>query len=228
MKNKVFILSLFLFTFSLVKASDSKLTFELFEGYEKATIHFLDGTSIKGYGKLVGSAVVSNEKYKIKFKASKDGKADVWTDLMVKGITFHYDFDDITYVYVKLGKKRYPRLLQVIEEGAVNLYMEIHSYWTPSSLDPDTGFPTTPSHREEETYYFLVREEGGDFLILSPANTASEAFKAIFSNFKKKVKKFFIDCDGIKNKIDSGDFNRTTIPEIVYYYNDFCTEIETE
>lgn len=224
MKKKVFILSLFLFVFSLLQASDSKLTFKLFEGYEKATIHFLDGTSIRGYGKLVGFAVVSTEKYKIKFKASKEGKVDVWTDLMVKGITFHYNFDDVTYLYVKLSRSRYPRLLQVIEEGAVNLYIEIDTYWVSLGVDPQTGFPRG-SYKEEETYYFLVRNLDGKFLMLSPANTLSGTVRAIFSNFKKKVKKFFYDCEGIKNKLDSGDFNRTTIPEIVYYYNDFCTEL---
>lgn len=143
---------------------------------------------------------------------------------MVKGITFHYDFDDVTYLYVKLSKSRYPRLLQVLEEGTVNLYMQIHTYWVSSGVDPQTGFPRG-SYKEEKTYYFLVRKLDGKSLRLSPANTLSGTVRAIFSNFKKKVKKFFHDCEGIKNKLDSGDFNRATIPEIVYYYNDFCTEI---
>ncbi|MFS4484253.1 hypothetical protein ACKGJY_14645 [Hyunsoonleella sp. 2307UL5-6] len=224
MKKQLSIVFLCLFVLNYSNALCSKGHFEVFEKYEKATIHFLDGTSIRGYGKLVGFAVVSTEKYKIKFKASKDGKVDIWTDLMVKGITFHYDFDDVTYLYVKLSRSRYRRLLQVLEEGAVNLYIEIDTYLVSSGVNPRTGFPLG-SYKEEKTYYFLVRNLDGKSLMLSPANTLSETVRAIFSNFKKKVKKFFHDCEGIKNKLDSGDFNRTTIPEIVYYYNDFCTEL---
>lgn len=234
MKRKVLLLFFCIFNCSRALSSTGKV--DVFEKYHNSTIHFLDGISIKGYGKLIGFAVSPNlrpiarfnEKYKIMFKASKDSKPDIWTDLMVSGITFHYDSGDVTYVYVKLSKQAYSRLLEVVEEGAVNLYIEIDSYWVLASFDPQTGTPTGSSYKEEEIYYYLIKEKDGDSLVLSPANTLSGSLKAIFSKFKKKVKKFFDDCDGIKNKIDSGDFNRTTIPEIVYYYNDFCAEIETE
>ncbi|WP_298340346.1 hypothetical protein [uncultured Algibacter sp.] len=223
MKKQILILFLYTLAFNLGNAIPCSKKVEFFDGYEKATIHFLDGTSIKGYGKLVGFVAISSEKYKVKFKASKEGKADVWTDLMIKGVTFHYEFDDVTFLYVKFSKKSYPQLLQLVEEGAVNLYIKIESYWVTSGLNSKTGFPIN-NHKVEETFYYLKRKGADKVLSL----TTGLNFEAIFSNFKKKLKKYFHDCDGIKNKSDSGNFNRTTIPEIVYYYNDFCGEIEKE
>lgn len=222
MKKQIPILIFCFLVFNFVNAISYHKNVEVFDGYQEATIHFLDGTSIKGYGKLVGLAVISNEKYKVKFKASKDSKPEVWADLMIKGITFHYEFDDITFLYVKLSEKSYPRLLQLVEEGPVSLYTEIQNYWETSSFDSKTGFPI--NDYKQEIFYYLKRKQDGEVLILTNTNSLSGSVKSIFLNFKKKVKKYFHDCDGIKNNLDSGDFNRTNIPGMVYYYNDFCAD----
>ena len=225
MKKNLLIFVICLFGFNFLKANASSSSLDFLNKYQEATIHFLDGTSIKGYGKIIGSAVISNGKYKIKFKVSKDSKPDVWTDLMVKGITFHYEFESISFLYVKLSGKPYPRLLQLVEEGAVSLYIEVESYWVTSGFNSQTGFPIN-NRKEVEISYFLKHKQDDKTLILSTTNSQFGTFKTIFFNFKKKVKEYFNDCEGIINKLDSGDFNRSTIPEIVYYYNDFCAELE--
>ena len=64
---------------------------------QEATLYFLDGTSWEGLGKIVPG-------HKIKFKFFDEDKPDVWTYLVVKGVTFHdyYEGDrELRYVYLK-------------------------------------------------------------------------------------------------------------------------------
>ncbi|OEK09375.1 hypothetical protein A8C32_11690 [Flavivirga aquatica] len=187
----------------------------LFNKYEKATIHFLDGTSVKGYGKIVEILKI----YKIKFKASLEGKPDVWTDLIVKGITFNKTYeDDITFSYIKIQHRKTPRLLKVVEQGVISLYVEIRSHFVVDGytvLDQKMEPPirVTSGHRETFNRYYAKKEgdlEAIDFLGVV--------------NFKKSVKKYFSDCEGVIQKLNKKEFNIDTIPDIVYYYNDFCVD----
>ncbi|TYA70183.1 hypothetical protein [Seonamhaeicola marinus] len=213
---------LLVFSIALLKIGNSSNVLEInaFEKYKIATILFLDGTSIKGYGKLSG---VLN-KYKIKFKVSKDDKPDVWTELMVKGITFHDESGDTTFLYVKLSKNGYPILLELVEEGVVSLFMEIRTHWINSNVDSNTNFPMHTQVSKTITY-FLKHNLSKEVLTTSSSQSLFGNVSSISFGFKKKLKRFFKGCIGIENKLDSGEFNRHTVPEMVYYYNDFCTDL---
>lgn len=172
--------------------------------YEKATIHFHDGTSIFGLAKII-------QGYKIKFKVTKNSKADIWTDLMLKGITFHSDYEDYEFEYI-YTKKSYVILAQVIEDDYMSLYAKSEVFWSPTLFDSNSMFPSTFGQKKSTIVLYLKRENEKNVTILS-------ALK-----FKKQAKEYFKDCLGILTKIDSGEFNKNKIPDMVIYYNNFCTE----
>lgn len=60
---------------------------------QEVTIHFNDGTDVFGYGEI-------KDDWRISFRTSIDIDADVWTDTMVSGITFHGLEDDVEYRYM--------------------------------------------------------------------------------------------------------------------------------
>lgn len=177
------------------------MSFEALNNYESATIHFKDGTNVLGLAKIIQGD-------KIKFKVAKDSKADIWTDLMVQGITFHSKFEDFEYEYI-YTKKAYPILARVLEEDAMTLYAKSDSYWIPMSFNKGSGFPTAPATHKTTIVFFVKRRH----------ETTVTTFGLWF---KKRAKAYFKDCIGVVEKIDSGEFNSYTIPEMVYYYNDFC------
>jgi hypothetical protein len=92
-------------------------TFLVFSQEREATIIFNDSTSIKGFGEI------KNEN--IYFRVSQEDEITKWSFDMAKGLTFSgYGFSE-KYEYVKPDKYSTPILLEVIEEGNVNLYKKI-------------------------------------------------------------------------------------------------------
>jgi hypothetical protein len=169
-------------------------------------LHFHDGTSVKGYGLIFLT-------YKIKFRASLDNKPDVWIDDIVKGITFHGFDRDVYYEYqYRDEKKRFPLLLEVLTYGEVKLYADIFStkLFIPSLSEDVTSISTI--QMPTMTKLYIKRD---DEAILTSIN----------GNFNKKVKAYFGDCIGLRKKLDSHEFRRFNVIEMVEYYNDFCTEL---
>lgn len=186
----------------------SNITFG-FDKYEEATLHFLDNNSIKGYGKITEFLGV----YKIKFKLETYSKSDVWDDLIVKGLTIHREYYDIDFLYINVMYSSKPKLLEVIEIAEISLYVEVDSYWVSSNFDGNSMFPRVPGYRDT-SYTFFVKKENQDEAI---------NFSSVI-NFKKTAKEYFKNCPVLIKKIDSREFKRRDIEEIVYYYNDFCAD----
>lgn len=173
---------------------------------QEATLYFHDGTTVKGYGLIFLT-------YKIKFRASLESKPDVWTDDMVKGITFHGFDQDVIYEYqYKNENKRFPLLLEVLTHGEVKLYADIFStkLFVPFVNGNVSSISTIQLPTTTKLYVKRDNEE-----ILTSLN----------GNFKKKVKTYFGDCIGLNKKLDNHEFRRYTAIEMVEYYNDFCAEL---
>ena len=173
---------------------------------QEATLYFHDGTTVKGYGLIFLT-------YKIKFRASLESKPDVWTDDIVKGITFHGFDQDVIYEYqYKNENKRFPLLLEVLTHGEVKLYADIFStkFFVPFVNGNVSSISTIQLPSMTNLYVKRDNEE-----ILTSLN----------GNFKKKVKAYFDDCIGLNKKLDNHEFRRSTSIEMVEYYNDFCAEL---
>lgn len=177
---------------------------------QEATIHFNDGTSIFGYGEIKNN-------WKIKFRTSKDIKADVWTDYMVSGITFHGFDADVEYRYMyEEEDQRYPLLLEVLTEGEVTLYADVFSatIFMPFIASGNVISISTVE-LPKSTKLYVNRKSA---FIISNLN----------GSFKRKVRAYFSDCPVLLEKVNNNEFGRQHIIELVNYYNDFCTDIEED
>jgi hypothetical protein len=96
-------------------------SFSAFSQDQECVLHFKDGTSIEGYG-LLKIMNILDPKEKIKFRVTKEEKGDFWDFEDVSKITFIEFEMTRTFEYVKTSKIEYPKLLEILVEGEVNLY----------------------------------------------------------------------------------------------------------
>ena len=202
MLKKFLFLFILIFTAHSSKAENLCFNSLLYAKYEKASLDFLDGTSIIGLGKIVSGN-------NIKFKVDEESKADIWTSELVKGITFIYNTRDYVFEYVQVNQGSVA-LLEVIEKGHVSLYINTSEGWVfPVNFDNQT-FGRSP-YKEKNTTFYVKKSTEKSATLLSV-------------RFRKRAKEYFKDCEGIIENIDSKKFNKYNIPKMVYYYNDFCVD----
>ncbi|PZR18292.1 MAG: hypothetical protein DI539_16205 [Flavobacterium psychrophilum] len=182
---------------------------------QEAKLFFKDGTTVSGYGEIKTKGFLNTKiAPKILFRFSKDEKADEWDYEMVDKIEF-YGFEMYkTFTYVKVGDDNNIeyRLLELITEGKVNLYLEKNEYSGSNNIQQPG------SYQKWETTTYMVKKESESKLTVLGAN-------------KKKIAEYFKDCSGIKKKLDRNEFSIKNIKDIVEYYNDYCSDgnyIDTE
>ena len=189
--------------------------------YQEATLYFIDGDSLFGYGTLKGE--------KIKFRVSKDDKADVWDHNMVKGITFHgYDFD-VKFVYLKVNKNAFYDLYEVLEEGSVTLYTDTREL--SNNLNSPNGYGMLDLSLFFNRKKRVVNNKILDEIENKPKTVSiyvkrdnEEYPTSLNFKFRKKVLEYFAGCSKIEEKVNSGEWFSNNILEIVTFYNDICAE----
>ena len=176
------------------------LTLPIFSQEREATIVFIDSTSIKGFGEI------KNEK--IYFRVDLKSEKSEWKYDIAKGLIFSgYGFTE-KYEYVKPDKYSKPVLMEVIEEGNVNLYKK-SSYGLKMGIGISTnGIGPVGGYDFSSAYYVKKNNE-------------ENATELTFS-FKSRSIRYFSDCKVIIEKIKKREFKVDTIPEMIYYYNDYC------
>ncbi|HSD13205.1 MAG TPA: hypothetical protein VLB74_01010 [Flavobacterium sp.] len=186
-----------------------------------ATIVFIDNTTMEGLGEI--------KRNKIYFRISEEDEKTEWNYEMAKGIIFSgYGFYE-KYEYQKPDKYSNPIIMEVVEEGDINLYRknQIGTY-TPNFRAGDirTIFPATnqtfhkPTDAGNSAPPYPLTD---DFATTYFVKRDSEEFATEISfSFKSRSLKYFADCESIIKKIKSRTFNSKNIPEIVTYYNNYC------
>ncbi|TYP73670.1 hypothetical protein [Aquimarina intermedia] len=170
-----------------------------------AELFFNDGTSIEGYGML-------HKTDKIKFRISLDDKPDIWTKLMVKKITFYGFNMSTTFEYVQLKPDKPATLVEVLVYENTKLFSDVTTYYFYANHGMTNGLPTSRSRQQFSISKIYIQKEGDEFPV------------ALTGNFRRKVKEYFSDCTGLVNKVNSGEFRKSTVKDMIYYYNDFYTE----
>ena len=185
------------------------LTHFVYSQEREATIIFNDSTSIKGFGEIKNK--------KIYFRVSQENEITKWSFDMAKGLTFSgYRFSE-KYEYVKPDKYSNPILMEVIEEGNVNLYKK-NSFGLKMGVGVGAGFSGSgngfaglgPSLNYDFSGVYYVKRINED-------NATDITF-----SFKTRSLRYFSDCKIIIEKINKREFKKETITEMVYYYNDYC------
>jgi hypothetical protein len=182
----------------------------VFSQEREATILFNDSTSVIGLGEI--------KKEKIYFRVSSSDEVSVWNYDMAQGLIFSgYGFSE-KYVYVKPNKNSKPKLMEVIEEGKVNLYKE-SSFGLQVGIGPSVSNSNVGAgpnlYHDYSTVYYVKRK------------TEEYATDISFS-FKSNSSRYFSDCDMLLQKIKKKEFRKKDIIKIVYFYNDYCGDEEED
>ncbi len=179
-----------------------------------ATLFFKDGDSISGYGQIKNN--------RIKFRLTLDQKGDYWNYEMVDKIIFGSYLDLKTYQYIQINKESKPRLLELVTDGELALYRDKKSSYTNfrnspiSPIDKLNLIEIRLAQKVTKVYNYLFKK-GDDY--------PSCLNCGIFNRWRKRTIDFLIDCNGLVEKIDSGEYREIHLEDIVNYYNDFCTEL---
>lgn len=174
----------------------------------EATMYFHDGTDVTGYAsiKFVKESFYGLAKDKISFRVTLDDEeAELWDEETVSKIVFHDFGEPITFEYITVTyiDGTQASLFELIQPGEVSLYAEAIGVW-----DSKTDKIIAPMPKNLR------------------AKRASEKEFAVLTN-KKKIVSYF-QCQGITDRLDTGEFNKSTLVEMVTLYNESCTQNTAE
>ncbi|MHA3787786.1 hypothetical protein ACX0HA_06195 [Flavobacterium hauense] len=168
----------------------------------EATMYFHDGTDVSGFAsiKFIKESFYGLAKDKISFRVSQDEEPDLWDEETVTKIVFHdlgepQTFEYITVTYIDGTQAS---LFQIVESGEITIYAEAATVWDTKS---DKLLLPMPKNLR--------------------AKRSTEKEFAVLTN-KKKIAAYF-QCQGITDRLDTGEFNKSTLVEMVGYYNESCT-----
>jgi hypothetical protein len=196
--------------------------------FQKAIIHFNDGTDIEGIGRI--KTIFTSQEEVIIFKIEEKDKDETWTVKDAKGITIIYDDEGvINYEYLKVSKNSFAELYEVVTEGDVTLYKKKNVYRT-SGTNTTTSYhsvpigntgkmasiPSTITHpgsvSEMKTLTYYVKRER------EPYPTK------IRDNYIKSFAEYMKNCDVMVEKIKNHEYNFSELKDLVDYYNANCGE----
>lgn len=166
----------------------------------KATIIFSDSTTIDGIGEI--------KKNKFFFKIEPKDTFTEWDYTSTKGIIFSgYGFSE-KYEYIYPDKYSKPIIVQVIDEGFVNLYRK-NSLVTHFEKSNNENLPNNSLYTDISSVYYVKRK--------------NEIYATdITFSFKTRALKYFSDCKFLINKINNKTFTSENIIEMINYYNNYC------
>jgi hypothetical protein len=192
-KHLFFFFSVLFFNFSQSQDREAKLLLK-------------NNNSVEGLGEI--------KKNKIYFRLSLDEKPEVLTEDDAKGIVFiGYRLPE-KYVYIVHGKKNEAHLMEVLQEGSVELYRDIFYITeynsTGLSLGTNSSFPLTNVNSTKNIDYYIKKLN------------EVKAIK-VTMDFKKIGQIFFSDCEDLITKINEEDFFEIEeIIDLVKFYNYSC------
>ncbi|MBN8642440.1 MAG: hypothetical protein J0L86_11575 [Flavobacteriales bacterium] len=181
--------------------------FQLMFGQEReAVLVFKDSTEVKGLGQIKND--------KIHFRVSEDDKTEIWDDQIVIGLTFTgYGFSE-RYEYVQSDKYSKPVIMELLDQGLVYLYREMDGQLgvQPTGHIGTSGVGVGAAVGFNLKNLYFIRKKG-----------ETKAMELSFS-FKTRALRYFSDCEIVVEKINSREFTKNNIPELVNYYNNYCGE----
>jgi hypothetical protein len=177
----------------------------------RAELIFKDGTMITG---LAEPTNVGN----IRFRKNRKAKKIFYSFEEVDTLKVYYDFNPTLFVLVKVQDKAKPQVLEMARHGKnVTYFRDVQQGYAPPVNMPMAGGG--------------VMQVGGGFYSLSnsyvrKANSSEAIYLGSSSwlskNFRKAAMDFFSDCAKLSKKIESREFKKRDLKEIIEYYNGEC------
>ena len=192
---------------------------------EKAIIHFNDGNSVEGIGRL--KTIFTSKEEVIIFKIEEKDKDETWTVKEAKGITIISDEDIKDYEYLKVTKNSFAELYEVISEGSVTLYKKVKTYSkNPVKMILPTIAANAPGGMTNINHDYGYKHNATSLKNASfYVQRESEPYPTkIKDNYIKSFADYMKECDVVVEKIKNHEYNFSELKDIVDYYNANCGE----
>ncbi|WP_378188289.1 hypothetical protein ACE939_07460 [Aquimarina sp. W85] len=174
-----------------------------------AILTYKDGKQLIGLGKIRASG-------KIKFKKEKKDKAQDFSFDSIARATIHEPYGMVHYVQRRVRGTNTYVVVELVKQGVVTLYRTYDRSYRTMRGEPDqfgSGFVTSGS-APIKNYY--VHKEGEIGITHLGSNQ-------IFSkNFKKVASAYFKDCPVLVNKIETREYRKRDVKEILSFYIEHC------
>lgn len=166
-------------------------------------MYFNDSTSIEGVGYI--------RKDKVYFKLDEKEKFSEWGMESIYRVDFFgFENEVKTFNYIYSDTDRKFRLLELVIDGEVCLYKMQRDVIVYNNAQIEGRHIGSGSYidKTEPEYYVKHKKD----------TTATN----ILFGFKKKITRFFSDCEDIIEMVEDKTFTRNDIELIVVYYNKNC------
>jgi len=181
-----------------------------FSQNQKCIIHFKDGKTLEGLGRLKFDG-------RVKFRLNEDADSEFINSEQISTVEVENDENLQTFVYKKV-KDDYPIWMKIIITGKVNLYTNDVSGFNFSTINAQPGFGggIAMGGGGAITYFYVDHE--GESEVFKIASTGT-----IGGNFRNSASYFFKDCPVLIEKIQNKTYKKSNLEEIVAFYNSNCT-----
>ena len=155
----------------------------------------------------------------------KDNRIKIWEN--TKSKAYYLDLSEIEFVHFRYGKRKGDKMyrsvivegkdnsifLEELVRGEISLYKDFTSNMVMGATPMGAGGPMIQSYNIVD--YYVKRS--------NQQNATHLASNELFSkNFKKAASEFFSDCPLLVEKLQTKEFNKKDIKEIVTFYNENC------
>lgn len=202
------------------------MSFTILAQRQEATLYLRNGEVKKGFAKIVAPQ-------KIKFKAHKSSDKQTYDHKQVSKIDIYNRWDDITTTYTyklvpsKNSHKSKPMLLETLVTGKISLYRmgksSVSSFGAPGmgmsvGGGVTVGFGVSPQYVD----YYVCRDNVDVVTKLLTLGGIS------LKKFKEYGAEYFSDCPELVEKIESKYYKKGDIEDVVNFYNNHCSNTNTE
>lgn len=175
---------------------------------------YKSGLIVKGLGKISG-------KSDLKFRKSrKDKKEKISFDELEWAIINDKEGNSKKYVQLEIKGKNKKIIVEELRIGRMNLYMnDFTSLGTgfasrsPIGSSGSLGFEGSNNYQVKN---YFIKNEDEDYIEFF---VSTDLFS---KNFKKQARIFFQNCQLLVEKIESKQFKKKDILEIIDFYNNEC------
>lgn len=172
------------------------ITLSSFGQKQKATLFFKNGVILEGF------AHFGSFNSKISYKKTKKSKKLFFDAKTINKIIVHSKKEDSEYHYRRIKGRNSYAFIKPTLKGKVTLYI--------IKTESD-------QNHKSITYFYVSKGVNEDLKELRSSLRH-------WTNFKKIASNYFKDCPKLVKKIQSKEFRKRDIVEVVEYYNDNCGE----
>ncbi|MAO16549.1 MAG: hypothetical protein CMH44_06685 [Muricauda sp.] len=177
---------------------------------KKVELIMEDGTAMKGYAKFYTKS--------FSYRANENERFKRFKMLDFETIRVFLENNDTkTYKRIKINDHKKPKMLILLVEGPVSLYLEEKQIYS-SGYGAGLGVSGNAGQSVGGSSYSYSRL----YLKRNKKENATHMSSTSKKKFKAFIKNYFKDCTDLVMKVEEGKYSKKELKEIVEFYNNEC------